>query len=81
MKKLISFLILFIPWNVSLLVIYFTNLNLCSMIFILFSFILYLFITKYLYNNIKKNLINKDFIYNISLFYIINQSFNLCLFY
>lgn len=81
MKKLISFLILFIPWNISLLVIYFTKLNIYSLIFILISFIFYLFFSKYLYINIKKDLVNNEFIYNISLFYIINQSFNLCMFY
>jgi len=81
MKKLISFLILFIPWNISLLVIYLTNLNFYSFLFIIISFIFYLFFSKYLYNNIKKDLVNSEFIYNISLFYIINQSFNLCMFY
>lgn len=81
MKKLLSFLILFTPWNISLFIIYLTNLNIYSFCFILLSFLFYLLFSKYLYNNIKKDFINSDFLYNISLFYIINQSFNLCLFY
>lgn len=81
MKKILSYIILFIPWNISLIVIYLTNLNYYSFYFILLSFIFYLLFSKYLYNNIKKDLINREFIYNISLFYIVNQSFNLCLFY
>ena len=70
MKKVLSFLILFIPWNISLVVIYFTNLNLYSFIFIILSIVFYLFFSKFLYNNIKKDNINSEFIYNISLFYI-----------
>jgi len=81
MKKILSFIILFIPWNISLLIIKLTSSNPYSFIFILLSFVFYLFFTRYLYINIKKNLVNNEFIYNISLFYIINQSFNLCLFY
>ena len=81
MKKILSFLILFIPWNISLIIIYLTKLNIYSSGFILLSFIFYILFSKYLYNNIKNNLVNSEFIYNISLFYIINQSFNLCLFY
>ena len=81
MKKILSFLILFTPWNISLFIIYLTNLNIYSFCFILLSFLFYLLFSKYLYNNIKKDFINSDFLYNISLFYIINQSFNLCLFY
>ena len=81
MKKLLSFIILFTPWNISLFIIYLTNLNIYSFCFILLSFLFYLLFSKYLYNNIKKDFINSDFLYNISLFYIINQSFNLCLFY
>jgi len=81
MKKLLSFLILFIPWNISLVIIYFNNFSLHSFIYIIISFLLYLLLTKNLYNKIKNNLINNEFIFNISLFFIINQSFNLCLFY
>ena len=81
MKKLLSFLILFIPWIISLFVIILTNLNIYSFIFILLSLIFYIILNKYLFNIIKNDLINSDFIFNISLLYIVNQSFNLCLFY
>lgn len=81
MKKVISFLIIFIPWNVSLFIIYFTNLYFNSLVFIIISIIFYLLITKYIFYIIKNDLANNDFMYKLSLFYILNQSFNLCLFY
>lgn len=81
MKKILSFLILFIPWNISLSIIYFSNLNFYSFIFILISFIFYLLFTRYIFKVIKYDLVNNDFIYKLLLIYILNQSFNLCLFY
>ena len=81
MKKIFSYVILFIPWNISLIIIYFCNLNLYSLIYIIFSFLFYILLAKYLYYIIKRDLVNSDNIFYISLLYIVNQSFNLCLFY
>ena len=81
MKKIISFLILFIPWILSLIIILNNNFNIITITYTIISFLFYLLFSIQLYKKIKLNNYDNDFILNLCLFYIINQSFNICLFY
>ena len=78
MKKILSFLILFIPWSLSLLII---PLNKINIFYIIISIIFYFILGLYLYKTIKLNNYNNNFILNTTLLYITTQSFNICLFY
>lgn len=81
MKKIISFLILFIPWILSLIIILNNNFNIITITYTIISLLFYLLFSIQLYKKIKLNNYDNDFILNLCLFYIINQSFNICLFY
>ena len=83
MKKLISFFILFIPWLFSLSIIVFNNsfYSFFYLIFIIMYFIFYIILSIHLYKKIKYNTYQENFVLYLSLLYIINQSFNLSLFY
>ena len=81
MKKLLSFFIIFIPWLFSLFIITFNKLNSFLIIYIIISIIVYFIFSIYLYRIIKLDEYDNNFILNTSLLFIINQSFNICLFY
>ena len=82
MKKYISFLILFMPWLVTVVFICSYNaFNNLLNIFLLISIIFYYLITLLLYNVIENNKWNKDFLLGLVLLYIFNQYFNIFLFY
>ena len=82
MKKIISFLILFIPWLLSIFIIFLSNpINNLLRIYIILSIIFYFIFTIFLYKKIEFNNYNNNSILYLSLFYIINQSFNIILFY
>lgn len=78
MKKLFCFIILFIPWLISLFFIY--PLNKISLIISLISISFYFFYTIYIFELIKNNKYKNILLY-LCLFYITNQSFNIILFY
>ena len=81
MKQIVSFLMLFIPWILSLIIILNNNFNIITITYTIISLLFYLLFSIQLYKKIKLNNYDNDFILNLCLFYIINQSFNICLFY
>lgn len=78
MKKLLCFIILFIPWLISLFFIF--TLNKISLIYSIISIVFYFFYTIHIFIKIKNNKYKNILLY-LCLFYIINQSFNIILFY
>ncbi len=81
MKKLLSFLIILIPWYISFIFLCLINNNSFLLFYISISSILYIAISYYIYNTLKNNEYKKDFLLNIVLLYLVNQSYNFLLFY
>lgn len=81
MKKLLSFLIILLPWYISLIFLYLINKNSFLLFYISISSIVYINISYYIYNTLKNNEYKKDFLLNIVLLYLVNQSYNFLLFY
>lgn len=82
MKKLLSFLIILLPWYISFFILAFINNNNSFLLFYIgISSILYIAISYYIYNTLKNNIYKKDFLLNIVLLYLVNQSYNFLLFY
>lgn len=74
MKRILCFFILFLPWLFSIFFIFSLNIT-----YSLISIIFYLLFTLYIYKITKNNTYNNKLLY-LSLFYIINQCFNIVLF-
>ncbi len=82
MKKLLSFLIILLPWYISFFILAFINSKNSFLLFYFsISSILYIAISYYIYNTLKNNEYKKDFLLNIVLLYLVNQSYNFLLFY
>ena len=83
MKKLISFTILFLPWLLSFTLLPFSKINIsCYLLYFLFvSILFYFYFNLFVYNIIKNNDINSNFILIIVILYILNQSFNILVLY
>lgn len=81
MKKTLSFFILFIPWLFSLIFIFFNQFNIFNFYYFFLSFIFYIFISLYFYDYLKHVEYDNNFLLNVILLYLINQSFNIFIFY
>lgn len=80
--KYLSFLLIFIPWLFSPIIVLFVNkINSFILFYLLLLIILYIFMTIFIYKTLYSDNYNKDFLLNVILFYISNQSFNLMIFY
>lgn len=82
MKKMLSFVIILLPWCISFFILSLININKDFLLFyFILSFLFYISISTYIYNILKSNEYKKDFLLNIVLLYLINQSYNFLLFY
>ena len=73
MKKILSFIILFIPWFISLSVIL---ANYSNKLFFILSFLLYLLITLINYFCLKLDYFDNDILFYFIFLYIFNLFFN-----
>ena len=67
MKKILVFIILFIPWLFSLLFLF--SLKKSILIYNIFTFIFYILFTFYIYKKIENNKFNNSFILIFILYY------------
>lgn len=84
MKKILSFIILLAPWFTSFILLPFKKdiINIPFLLYFIFiSILFYIFITLLIYNKLKKEYLNNNFILNIVLLYFFNQTFNLFVLY
>ena len=76
MKKIISFILLFIPWLFSIFFLFYHH----KITYCIISIIFYFLYTLYIFKIIQNNTYN-DKLLPLCLFYIVNQSFNIVIFY
>lgn len=83
MKKILSFTILFIPWLLSFTLLPFSKIeiNYFLLYFIFISILFYIYFNLYIYNRLKYNSLNNNFILVVLILYILNQSFNILILY
>lgn len=83
MKKTISYIILYIPWLLTFILLPFKKFIFTGGIiyFILISLLFYTYITLFIYNKLKTSNISKNFLLNIVLLYFFNQVFNIFVLY